>query len=75
MMHSQSLSVPEREHLAALCRRFTVTRVARELGIAREVTARLAAGLPCRAGSVALALATLARLDAALDSSAHPAVA
>ncbi len=43
--------------------------------MAREVTTRLAAGLPCRAGSVALALATLARLDAALDSSPQPSAA
>lgn len=66
MPHPRTLAPAQREHLAALCHRHGVSRVASELGINRDVTTRLAAGFTCHAGTVALALLGLPRLDAAL---------
>ena len=66
MQHPRTLAPAQREHLASLCHRHGVSRVATELGINRDVTTRLAAGFNCHAGTVALALLGLPRLDSAL---------
>jgi hypothetical protein len=74
MQHPRSLTPAQQQHLASACRRTSVHRVATVLGMSRDVVARLAGGLPATAGSVAIALQGLPRLDAALapDGPAPP---
>lgn len=72
MPHPKTLSAAQQKHLTALCRRYSVRRVAIELGMNREVVTRLCSGLDCHAGTIALALANLPKLDAALDATSTP---
>lgn len=73
MPHPRTLTSAQQKHLAALCHRHGVVRVAAELDMDRSVVTRLAAGFTCHAGTVALALLGLPRLDA--DLAGAPVVA
>lgn len=72
MRHPTTLPTPQQQHLAKVLRRHGIAPVARIMGVDREALAKLAAGIPARAGSVALALAALPTLDAAIDTGELP---
>jgi hypothetical protein len=62
-MSQAQLSEANRRALMSAIEAHTVNPVARALGLGREAVARLAAGIPVRAGTVALAEQNLTRLD------------
>jgi hypothetical protein len=60
------LSEASRRALVRAIEAHNFTPVAKALGLGREAVARLAAGIPVRAGTVALAEQNLTRLDVIL---------
>jgi hypothetical protein len=62
-MSQAQLSEASRKALMSAIEAHSVNPVARALGLGREAVARLAAGIPVRAGTVALAERNLPRLD------------
>ena len=68
--HPKTLTEPQRSHLSSVIRTHNISAVCKAMGLSRELLAKLAAGIPVRAGSVALAQTALPRLDAAMTSAA-----
>lgn len=70
MKHPITLSPDEQAKLVAAVRARSVTEVSRDVGVSREVVAKLAAGLSARAGGVAIVRAALSTLTEAFTPTA-----